>query len=248
MCQWILQQNGQIVPRRTLRILRPIYLSVTNEAEATKLAEFDAAIKEYFGDSITPAPIKQNQSIDPMNNFDYYELDKDDHENVVPEADAIDARGSSINQQSVADLLINAEVLLPQGEAQQMAKVVRQSIDRDVNIIGDLDKTPSLHSLVYNVEFPDGTVKQYAANVIAENLLSHVDTNGYHSQELDNILVHEKMGNALSSKDAYVTTKRGLRKLCQTTIRWKFLCEFKNGSNTWVSLKVLKESHTIEVA
>ena len=111
-----------------------------------------------------------------------------------------------------------------------------------------MEKTPSLHSLVYDVEFPDGTVKQYAANVIAENLLSQVDTNGYHYQDLDKILVHEKMGNALSSKDAYVTTKRGLRKLCQTTIGWKFLCEFKDGSNTWVSLKVLKESHPIEVA
>ena len=56
------------------------------------------------------------------------------------------------------------------------------------------------------------------------------------------------MGNALSSKDAYVTTKRGLRKICQTTIRWKFLCEFKDASNTWVSLKVLKESHPIQVS
>ena len=105
-----------------------------------------------------------------------------------------------------------------------MAKVVRRSIDRDGNIIGYLDKTPSLHSLVYDVEFPDGTVKQYAANVIAENLLSQVNTNGYHSQDLDKILVHEKMGSALLSKDAYVTIKRGLRKLRQTTIGWKFLC------------------------
>ena len=106
-----------------------------------------------------------------MNNFDYDELDEDDYENVVPEADAVYSRGSSINQQSVAGLLINSEVLLPQGEAQQMAKLVRQSIDRDGNIIGDLDKTPSLHSLVYDVGFPDGTVKQYDANVIAENFL-----------------------------------------------------------------------------
>ena len=49
-----------------------------------------------------------------MNNFDYDYLDENDYENVVPEAYAVDARGSSINQQSVADLLINAEVLLPQ--------------------------------------------------------------------------------------------------------------------------------------
>ena len=151
---------------------------------------------------------------------------------LVPEADAVDARGSSINQQSVADLLMNAEVLLPQGEAQQMAKVVRRSIERYGNIIGDLDKTPILHSLVYDIEFTDSTVKQYAANFIAENLLSQVDTNVYHSQYLDKILVHEKMGNALSSKDSNVTTKRGIRKLRKTTIGWKFLCEFKDGSNT----------------
>ena len=175
-----------------------------------------------------------------MNNFDYDELDEDDYENFVPEADAVDARGSSINQQSVADFLINAEVFLPQGEAQKMSKVVCRSIDRDGNIIGDLDKTPSLYSLVYDVEFPDGTVKQYAANVIAENILSQVDTNGYHSQYLDKILVHENMGIALSSKDAYVKTKRVLRKIRQITIGWKFLCEFKDVSNTWVSLKLLK--------
>ena len=228
--------------------MRPIELSVKNEAEATNCAQFDSAIKKDLGESITPSPIKQKQSIDPMNNFDYDELDEDDYENIVPEADAVDARGSSINQQSVAYLLINAEVLLPQGEAQQMAKVVRRSIDRDGNIISDLYKTPSLHSLVYDVEFPDGTVKQYAANVLAENLLSQVDTNGHHSQDLDKILVHENMGNALSSKDAYITTKRGLRKLRQTKIGWKFLCEFKDGSNTWVSLKVFKESRPIEVA
>ena len=55
------------------------------------------------------------------------------------------------------------------------------------------------------------------------------------------------MGNALLCKDAYITTKRGVRKLRQSTIGWKILCEFKDGSNRWVSLKVLKESHPIEV-
>ena len=50
MRQWILQQNGQIFPRGTLRRLRPIEISVTNEAEATNRAEFDADIKEDLGD------------------------------------------------------------------------------------------------------------------------------------------------------------------------------------------------------
>ena len=58
MFQWILQQNGQIVPRSNLRRLRPEERSAKNEDEANKRASFDAAIKEDLGDSITPAPLK----------------------------------------------------------------------------------------------------------------------------------------------------------------------------------------------
>ena len=126
-----------------------------------------------------------------------------------------------------------------------MSKVIRRYIDMNGNIIGYLDKTQSLNSFVYNVEFPDGAIKQYAANVIAENLLSKVNSSGCHTQELEQIVLHERMGNALSCKDAYITTKRGDRKLRQSTIGWKFLCEFKGGSNRWVSLKVWKELHPI---
>ena len=63
--------------------------------------------------------------MDPTNNFDYDEFDEDGYENVVPEAGAVDSRGKPINQQYVACLLINSEVLLPQGKEQQMAKFIR---------------------------------------------------------------------------------------------------------------------------
>ena len=56
------------------------------------------------------------------------------------------------------------------------------------------------------------------------------------------------MGNAVGAKDACVTTKRGARKFRQTTIGWKFLCEWKDGTSSWVPLKVLKESHPNEIA
>ena len=36
--------------------------------------------------------------------------------------------------------------------------------------------------------------------------------------------------------------------MCLTTTGWKFLCEFKDGSSSWVSLKVLEESHPVEIA
>jgi len=100
-----------------------------------------------------------------MNNFDYDDGDELDANNVVPEADAVDATGKPINQQSMADLLINAEVLLPHGETQQMTRVIRRSVNSEGKIIGNLDG--NMISLIYDVEFPDGAVKHYAANVIA---------------------------------------------------------------------------------
>ena len=86
--------------------------------------------------------------MDPTNNFDYDEFYENGYENVVPEADAVESRGKPINQQSVADLLINEEVILPQGESQQMDKFIRLSIDMNGNTIRYLDKDPSINSLV----------------------------------------------------------------------------------------------------
>ena len=248
MCQWILRQNGQVVPRRTLRRLKPEEISPTNVAEANKRAAFDAAIMETLGDSIAKPPPLAPPRMDPTNNFDYDEDDELATTNVVPEADAVDSTGRPINQQSVTDLLINAEVLLPQEDSQQMAKVVRRAIDSEGLVIGEFNENPILNSLVYDVEFPDGVVKQYAANVIAENVLGQVDESGFHSQSLKSIFMHEKLGNAVSKSDAYITTKRGVRKPRQTTIGWRFLCEWKDGASSWVALKSLKESNPVDIA
>ena len=104
-------------------------------------------------------------NLDPANNFDYGDEDEFAAETVVPPADAVDATGRPINQQSVVDLLINVEVLMDQDKIKQLAKVIRRSIDPSGEVIGELDG--SLKTLVYDVEFPDGAIKQYAANVIA---------------------------------------------------------------------------------
>ena len=113
-----------------------------------------------------------------------------------------------------------------------MAKVWRCSIDADGNISGTFDENPNLNTLIYDVHFPDGAVKQYVANIIAENVLIQVDSNGYNSRLLDKLVLHKRTSNAVSKENACVTTKRGVRKLCQTIIGWKFLCEWKDGSSS----------------
>ena len=39
---------------------------------------------------------------------------------------------------------------------------------------GTYDNNPYLNSIIYYVEFPDGQVKEFTANIIAENMLTHL--------------------------------------------------------------------------
>ena len=54
--------------------------------------------------------------------------------------DIVDHAGKRINQQSANDVLINAEVILPDRDHQHMAKVPRCSVDENGNLIGTFDK------------------------------------------------------------------------------------------------------------
>merc|ERR1712110_155262 len=104
----------------------------------------------------------------------------------------VDASGKPICQQSLTDTLINAEIMLPQGEEQVLAKVLRRSVDENGRVIGQFNENPILNTLVYECELPDGTIKEYAANVIAEQILDQVDDEGHYGQQIDTILKHKR--------------------------------------------------------
>ena len=69
-----------------------------------------------------------------------------------------------------------------------MAKVSGRTVGPDGKTIGTFHDTPIFNSIVYDVDFPDGEVKEYAANVIAENMLLQVDNEGFTLTMLDSIL------------------------------------------------------------
>ena len=46
--------------------------------------------------------------------------------------------------------------------------------------------------MIYEVEFQDGMVKEYAANVIAQNLLSQIDSEGFSNTAFDSVVYHMK--------------------------------------------------------
>ena len=129
-----------------------------------------------------------------------------------------------------------------------MGKVIRQSVDDHGKLIGTYDENPVLNSHIYEVEFPDREIKEFAANILAENCLSLVDPNSHPSQLLDCITNVRCDDLAIAKADGYNTSKRGQLKRCQTTVDWNFQMRWKDGTKQWVPLSQIKESNPIEVA
>ena len=273
MAQWVLTQAGQVVARRTLRRLTPHELSVTNETERAKRQAFMEDIRRKFGDAVTLPPkgeiilptIKEesDEALYQMwlgdssdssgwvdeGDVDFETLVDDTKAGWIPEADIVDAAGKPIANTSFGDLMIGIEVQLPQGEEKTaLCKVLRRSVDKDGKTTGVYNKDPTLNTMLYDVEFPDGIVKQYGANIIAQNVLEQVEDDGYFTVKLKQILDHRREGNAVSKEQRYVETRNGQKKLRQSTVGWKFLVEYTDGKKQWIMLKDLKESNPVDVA
>ena len=87
-----------------------------------------------------------------------------------------------------------------------------------------------MNTCVYDVQFPDGTVCAYGANIIAQSMYQQLDSQGRTHTVLSCILDHSCDSDAVDIKDKYVITKSGQKCLRKTTDGWKCLVEWKNGA------------------
>ena len=74
-------------------------------------------------------------------------------------------------------------------------------MDPEGHTVGVYDDAPRLNSVVYEVEFNDGQVKEYAANVIAENMMSQVDIDDYLLTRVKAVVDHRKDPAETSNND-----------------------------------------------
>ena len=114
--------------------------------------------------------------------------------------------------------------------------------------MGIYHRNPIFNTLVYDVRFPEGEVKEYSFNVIAENILSQIGDEGFTLTVFDSILYYTKNDSTIKKKDFYFITRSGTKRTRKTDYGWKFLVLWKDGSETWFPLKYMKESHPIEMA
>ena len=231
----MLKANGQILHRTTYRALTDHEL---NDKEAAKeREEFDESIRKKLGaemDSIDfPADDFETPTYEP------YQDENGDGQTRAPDVEDVTPEAY--------DLYLNAEVLLPRGDGLKTGKVKRRKRDADGELRGLANNNPILDTRTYEVEFPDGQVTEYAANVIAENMWSQCDIEGNQMLLMQAITDYKTDGHAVAHADRHITVA-GKQHLRKTTKGWHLCIQWKDGTTTWERLADVKESNPIEVA
>ena len=204
-----------------------------------------------MGTSINPPPTTEDQdpTVEDLTNQNDLDDEIDELVESPDHEDILDAMGRILEQQLAFDKIINAELMIQNGDEMAMGKVARRSLDADGRTTGTYHDNPFLNTTTYDVEFPDGQVKEYDANIIAENMLTQVDSDGYSLSLIDSIIDHQRdPSQAILIEDKYIMTKSGQKRLWKTTKGWKLLIKWKDKSKVWINLADMKEVHPVETA
>ena len=244
MAQWVLKANGNVVPRRSTRPLQES--EIHSASEQSKRSAFNALIERRHGTSIQPPPPISN---DDEKFYDPYEDDEQPQYTKPDIEDTVDNVGRLLNQCPAYDRMINAEVQMQIGDEMSKGVVKRRALGADGKTSGKYHDDPYSNSILYEVEFTDGQVKEYAANIIAESMLAEVDTDGNHLRLMEGIVEWKKDESlAVPKRDKYVYDRHGRRRARKTTRGWWLLVKWKDGSESWQRLADMKESYPIETA
>jgi len=79
-------------------------------------------------------------------------------------------------------------------------------------------------------------------------MYAQVDADGHAHTMLDSVLDFSKNGNAVTKDNMYVITKHGQRWAQQYTASEMLKVLWKDGTEQWIPLSIMKESHPIETA
>ena len=267
MSQWVLLGNCQIVARRTVC---PLTVAEGNLAtEEIKRKVFTKAIEAKYGshiDSVLPPPTRKrkqkgesvsdimevldseeaNERAAEEEKWEPYEDLEETAATLPPMESIVDIHGNPVCQQLIFDKLLNVEIC----EQGKLGKVKQRVVHPETGrAMGTYDDRVELNTMMYEVEFDDGSIREYGATAIAENILSQVDEDGFWSPMLKSIVEAQKDPKvAVDKAHGMVEDCHGRRKPRKTTEGWELLVLWSDGSKTWIPLKYLKESNPVDVA
>ena len=153
------------------------------------------------------------------------------------------------DDEEAIDRYLNMELIMDVGTSgERRGRVIKRSRGPDGEPIGRAHTNPLFDTREYDIEFTDGAIERYTANVIAENMFAQVDEEGNMYMILQEIVDHKKDNSAVPMAEGMYQTRTGSERNKVTTRGWSLLVQWKDGSTSWEKLKDLKASNPVEVA
>ena len=251
LCYWVLTQAGHVLSTTTVQHV--IATDMSNPELERAVTSFNNAIHarlddSNFTDHTTPHsyPSPYIQDIPDI-------AEQTPRRGIVPSdaeyGDMIEDTNDEADDHPDLDNYIHMNLLLDVGGEQLQGRVIRRATDSEGRKKGRAHTNPIFDTRAYLVEFKDGSVEEYTANIIAENIYSQVDGEGRSFAILKEISGHRKVpGAALSNEESFTQSSNGNRVPKRTTKGWELLVEWKGGEQEWIPLRELKNSNPIEVA
>ena len=264
LCRWLGPSHGigqafcsYLLTDKATFIARSSVIPVPDEELNTDIVRqncvnFMASVEQKIGNHKDPLFVHDKPDLI------YYEPFGDtpiEDETILPYGDEIEtAKTLNIDEEYLESLdeFIGANVVIPgstPGIEPVIAVIKGRKRDHDGNVIGRANANPILDSRIYELQFPDGRVEDYAMNVIIENLMAQTDANGIDIGIFQEIVdVRTDKDIAVQKGEAAYTTFNGRKKPVVTTKGWELLIRWNDGSTSWLPLGTVKESLPVQLA
>jgi len=194
LCYWVLTSTGKVIARMTVQQV------VTNDYQLptvkTKMEEFYAKVKDKFKDERHREPAPADGLI-----LDDEDANDEPEEGVKVEQD--DFTDDSYNA------YLGAELLVPSGDNFIVSRVIKRVRDEDGNPVGQRNNNPILDTRRYEVQFGDGSMIEYTANLVAENLLAQSNPEGRRHMIFKEIVDHRSGDSAIKKEEGFTVSFNG---------------------------------------
>jgi hypothetical protein len=201
MCYWVLLESGKVISSTTVEhVTRD---EILDDDTKEKIERFDARIKlrlddeNFVSDDIDgTTPYIEDIELDgPEVSTGIAPTDEEYGDMIVTE------KLKDADDYDDLDRYIGAQLMLDVGGEKLQARVIKRSKGPDGEKMGRYHGNPIFDTRAYLVELADGTVDEYMANVIAENLYSQVDDEGHSHLVMREISDHQKDATALDQQN-----------------------------------------------
>jgi hypothetical protein len=252
LCYWVLTRSGKVLSTTTLQHVTRQDTDDTTISQ--QVIAFDLAVNARLDDAAFTLTDASHDS--PYIQDDYSPSLPHPRQGIVPSDEEygdmlVDCEEPPEDDDAEdLDNFIHANLLLDAGNGEKISgRVIKRSTNMDGSKKGTPHKNPMFDTRAYLIEFKNGSVDEYTANVIAENIYSQVDDEGRNFSLLKEIGDHRKDDKvALAKEESYTISANGNHVPKRTTKGWQLQIEWKDGTTEWTSLKRLKDSNPVETA